>query len=121
VITIWQHFCKNGNIKYKVLYVKALGYNQYTIGHIVGMTALASAIILVPAGILNDRFGSKRIISIRLFLVIPALLDRSLLTAEHKLLVSAFIAGMSLAVVSATFMPFLPKIPGQSSEFTCLA
>src|SRR4051812_46365121 len=62
------------------LYVKALGYNQYTIGHIVGMTALASAVILVPAGILNDKFGPKRIISIGFFLVIPALFARSLLT-----------------------------------------
>jgi MFS family permease len=89
------------------LYVKALGYNQYTIGHIVGMTALASAIVLVPAGIMNDRFGPKRIISIGLCLVIPALIARSLLTGEHMLIVSAFIAGMSLAVVSATLMPFM--------------
>ncbi|KEQ24051.1 MFS transporter [Paenibacillus tyrfis] len=89
------------------LYVKALGYDQMMVGHIVGMAAMAAAIVLVPAGIMNDRFGPKRLVSIGGFLVIAALTARSLIDGEQGLLVSAFLGGMTLAVVSATVIPFM--------------
>lgn len=41
------------------LYIKALGYSQTMVGDIVAMTTLAAALILVPAGLMNDRFGPK--------------------------------------------------------------
>lgn len=89
------------------LYVKALGYEQTMIGHIIGLTALASAIFLVPAGIMNDKFGPKRIASIGLVMIILTLSARSLITAEAGLLVFAFLGGMSIAMISATILPFM--------------
>jgi MFS family permease len=89
------------------LYVKSLGYEQTTVGSIVGMTSLAAAIILIPAGIMNDRFGPKRVITFGLVFTIVALTVRSLFEAEGGMLVSSFFGGMALAVVSATILPFM--------------
>lgn len=89
------------------LYVKSLGYEQTTVGSIVGMTSLAAAIILIPAGIMNDRFGPKRIITVGLVLTIIALTARALIELEGGMLISAFFGGMALAVVSATILPFM--------------
>ncbi|OCT11780.1 MFS transporter [Paenibacillus pectinilyticus] len=89
------------------LYVRSLGYNQTTVGSMVGMTSLAAAIILIPAGIMNDRFGPKRVISFGLIFTIAALTARSLIEVEHGMLIAAFLGGMALAVVSATILPFM--------------
>ncbi|MDR6553252.1 MFS transporter [Paenibacillus qinlingensis] len=89
------------------LYVRSLGYEQTMVGSLVGMTALAAAIILIPAGIMNDRFGPKRIISFGLLFTIAALTARSLIELEEGMMISAFLGGMALAVVSATILPFL--------------
>lgn len=89
------------------LYVRSLGYEQTMVGSIVGMTALAAAIILIPAGIMNDRFGPKRVISFGLIFTIAALTARSLIQLHEGMLISAFLGGMALAVVSATILPFM--------------
>ncbi|WP_317957298.1 MFS transporter [Paenibacillus chitinolyticus] len=89
------------------LYVRALGYDQTMVGQLVGMTAIASAIILIPAGIMNDRFGPKRIVSAGLFFVLLALTARSLFEFKNALLVTSFLGGMSQAIVSATIIPFM--------------
>lgn len=89
------------------LYVRELGYEQTMVGSLVGMTAIASAIILIPAGLMNDRFGSKRVVTFGLLFVVATLLARSLIEAKHGLMVSAFCGGMAQAVVSATILPFM--------------
>ncbi|RTE11520.1 MFS transporter [Paenibacillus whitsoniae] len=89
------------------LYVKSLGFGQTTVGSMVGMSALAAAIILIPAGIMNDRFGPKKVISAGLIFTILALTARSLIQVEHGMLIAAFLGGMALAVVSATILPFM--------------
>jgi MFS family permease len=91
------------------LYIKALGYSQTMVGNIVAMTTLAAAIILVPAGLMNDRFGSKRIVSIGIFLSVAALVTRSVITTEQGLLVSAFMTGLSFAFVSVPLLPFMTE------------
>lgn len=96
------------------LYVKALGYSQTMVGDIVAMTTLAAALVLIPAGLLNDRFGSKRIVTIGIFLVIAALTARSIISAEQGLLVSAFLSGISFALVSVPILPFMTE--NSSSE-----
>ncbi|MGG1554836.1 MFS transporter [Paenibacillus ferrarius] len=89
------------------LYVKSLGFGQTTVGSMVGMSALAAAIILIPAGMMNDRFGPKKVISAGLIFTILALTARSLIQVEHGMLIAAFLGGMALAVVSATILPFM--------------
>ncbi|WP_246042297.1 MFS transporter [Cohnella pontilimi] len=89
------------------LYVRALGYEQTMVGDLVAMTAIASAIILIPAGILNDRFGSKPVVTFGLFAMVLALTARSLFEARHGMIVTAFLGGMSQALVSSTVLPFM--------------
>ncbi|QGQ99414.1 MFS transporter [Paenibacillus psychroresistens] len=89
------------------LYIKALGFTQTTLGNIVGMTALASAIILIPAGIMNDKIGPKKVISFGLIMAIGVLIARTFFVGEQPLLITAFLGGMSLAIVSATILPFM--------------
>lgn len=89
------------------LYVKALGYEQTMVGDIVGMTALAAAITLLPAGILNDRIGAKRLVTTGVVAVIGVFAARALLDGGSALLASAFLGGMSLAIVSVTVLPFM--------------
>jgi len=89
------------------LYVRELGYEPTMVGSLVGMSAIASAIILIPAGIMNDRFGSKRVASFGLLFVVGALLARSLIEGEQGLMISAFGCGMAQAVVSSTVLPFM--------------
>lgn len=89
------------------LYVRSLGYEQTTVGSMVGMTALAAAIILIPAGIMNDRLGPKRVITFGLIFTIAALTARSLIELKEGMLISAFLGGMALAIVSATILPFM--------------
>lgn len=89
------------------LYIKALGYSQTMVGDIVGMTAMAAAIVIIPAGILNDRYGAKKLIVTGLLLAVGALSVRALISQESGLLLSAFAGGMSLALVSATIIPYL--------------
>ncbi|WP_261302030.1 MFS transporter [Paenibacillus andongensis] len=89
------------------LYVRSLGYDQTTVGSMVGMASLAAAIILIPAGLMNDRFGPKRVITFGLIFTIVALTARSLIEVKEGMLVSSFLGGMALAVVSATILPFM--------------
>ncbi|TXK84145.1 MFS transporter [Paenibacillus sp. N3.4] len=89
------------------LYVRSLGYDQTTVGSMVGISSLAAAIILIPAGLMNDRFGPKRVISFGLICVLVALTARSLIDVKEGMLVASFLSGMSLAVVSATILPFM--------------
>ncbi|WP_231571059.1 MFS transporter [Gordoniibacillus kamchatkensis] len=64
---------------------------------------------------MNDKFGPKRVVSFGLFFVLAALTARSLLAAPSGLAATAFLGGMSQAVVSATVLPFMANnsSPGQ--------
>lgn len=89
------------------LYIRSLGYDQTMVGHLVGVTAIASALILIPAGILNDRYGPKRLVTIGLFGVVAAYGARCVLVTEQGLIATAFLGGLAAAVVSATILPFM--------------
>ncbi|WP_228551502.1 MFS transporter [Paenibacillus sp. B01] len=89
------------------LYVKALGHAPTMVGDIVGATALAAALILIPAGLANDRFGAKRMIGIGAAAVIAVLAARAFAAGSGQLTALAFAAGMAQAIVSATILPFM--------------
>lgn len=89
------------------LYVRSLGYDQTMVGQLVGVTAIASALILIPAGILNDRYGPKRLVAIGLFGVVIAYGARCVFVTGQGLIVTAFLGGLATAVVSATILPFM--------------
>ncbi|MGD8188449.1 MFS transporter [Brevibacillus ginsengisoli] len=89
------------------LYIKSLGYGQEAVGNVVAMTALGSAISLIPVGILSDRYGPKRVAQIGLLFAIAALGLRACVSNIHNLGTTAFISGLFLAMVQVTGIPFL--------------
>lgn len=91
------------------LYIKALGFEQAAVGNVVAMTALASAISLVPAGFLSDRVGPKRIAQVGLILATISLGLRAVVSSESGLATTAFISGLFLAMLTVTGIPFLAE------------
>ncbi|MDN7243160.1 MFS transporter [Planococcus sp. N028] len=91
------------------LYIKELGMPETVNGQVISMTALASAIILIPAGFLSDRFGRKWIIIGGALLTAATLFYRSFAIAETPLIYAAFFTGLFMAFVQVSGVPFLAE------------
>lgn len=91
------------------LYIKELGFPESLNGKIIAMTSLASAIMLVPAGFLSDRFGRKKIIIIGAVIAAVTLFYRSLMVSEQSLVYAAFFTGLFMALVQVSGIPFLAE------------
>lgn len=46
------------------LYIRELGYSEAVNGSVISINSLATALMLVPAGIISDRYGRKSILLI---------------------------------------------------------
>lgn len=91
------------------LYLRDLGYTESFVGQTVSLQALAAALILIPAGILSDRLGRKKMMFLAniakgLGMCIAAMTQNSLL-----LLMTVFVIGMSHACFMITNAPFLSE------------
>lgn len=93
-------------------YIRALGFSQQLNGEIIALTSLATAIILVPAGIMSDRLGRKRIMAIGVVVGGIILAVRSLVELESFLLTTGFITGISLAFFQVSIIPWLAENSG---------
>lgn len=91
------------------LYIKELGFPETLNGKIIAMTSLASAIMLVPAGFLSDRFGRKKIIIIGAVVAAGTLFYRSLMVSEQSLVYAAFFTGLFMALMQVSGIPFLAE------------
>ena len=91
------------------LYIKALGMPETVNGNVISMTALATAIILVPAGLLSDRFGRKWLLIGGSGLTVLTLFYRSVETAEGTLVAAAFVTGLTMAFLQVSGVPFLAE------------
>ncbi|MFT4412923.1 MFS transporter [Fredinandcohnia humi] len=90
-------------------YIRELGYPEQTNGTIIAMTSLASAIILVPAGIMSDKIGRKKIMAIGVVISTLALFFRSVLDVEQLLIATAFLTGLSTAFIQVSGVPWLAE------------
>ncbi|WP_332648506.1 MFS transporter [Lysinibacillus sp. 54212] len=91
------------------LYIRELGLPEAVNGSVISVTSLATAIMLVPAGILSDRFGRKWILILGTLLTAFMLLGRSLVTAEQPMLVLGFATGIVWALTQVSGVPFLAE------------
>lgn len=91
------------------LYVLAAGHDQLVVGKVVSVTSLASALSLIPAGILSDRFDRKRVILIGGILTTTTLALRSILEVESALLTTAFIEGLFASLMNVSFLPLISE------------
>lgn len=93
-------------------YIRELGLPQNVNGEIIALTALATALVLVPAGILSDRIGRKKVMTVGILLGGVILMVRSLVELESFLLGAGFATGISLAFFQVSIIPWLAENSG---------
>lgn len=93
-------------------YIRELGLPQSVNGEIIALTSLATAMILVPAGILSDRVGRKKVMAAGIFIGGIILTVRSLVELESLLLSAGFATGISLAFFQVSIIPWLAENSG---------
>ncbi|WP_347791728.1 MFS transporter [Solibacillus sp. CAU 1738] len=76
------------------LYIRELGLPETVNGSVISITSLATAIMLVPAGILSDKLGRKWVLIVGTSLTAIMLLGRSLVMTEQPMLIFAFAMGI---------------------------
>ncbi|MDF2065233.1 MFS transporter [Bacillus sp. Cr_A10] len=91
------------------LYLKELGFPETVNGKVITMTSLASAIMLIPAGFLSDRFGRKWMIIVGSMVTVLTLFYRSVIVEEQSLIYAAFLTGLFMALVQVSGVPFLAE------------
>lgn len=91
------------------LYIKELGMPETINGRVISMTAMATAIMLVPAGYLSDKIGRKWIIVFGAGLVATTLFYRGFTVAETPIIYAAFFTGLFMAFVQVSAVPFLAE------------
>jgi MFS family permease len=91
------------------LYIRELELDGEVSGHVIAMTALATAIILVPAGLLSDKVGRKWMIIIGAALTAVTLTIRSMTATEHTMLIGAFLTGLVWALPQVASVPYLAE------------
>ena len=91
------------------LYIKELGMPETVNGKVISMTALASAIMLIPAGFLSDKFGRKWMIVGGAVFGGMTLFYRSIAVAESPIIYAAFLTGLFMAFVQVSGVPFLAE------------
>lgn len=91
------------------LYIRSIGHSQMVVGNVVATMSLATAIALIPAGILSDRFGRKRVILIGGFTTVITLILRSIIIDQAGLITTAFIEGLFVSLIQVSFIPLLSE------------
>lgn len=91
------------------LYIRELGMPETVNGRVISMTAMASAIMLVPAGFLSDKFGRKWMIVGGAVLTVTTLFYRGIAVSETPIIVAAFLTGLFMAFVQVSGIPFLAE------------
>lgn len=90
-------------------YVRELGYSESVNGEIISVASLATAIILVPAGIIGDKFGRKRVILAGIIVSGFLLVFRAVAVEETSLVYLAFAAGLAGAFLQVSGIPWLAE------------
>ncbi|RSD28332.1 MFS transporter [Mesobacillus subterraneus] len=90
-------------------YIRELGYNELVNGKVIAMTSLATAIILIPAGILSDRAGRKKLMLYGAVSTGLILFTRSIVESQSLLILFAFGTGLASAFIQVSIIPWLAE------------
>ena len=91
------------------IYIQELGLSHEVNGQVIALTALATAIILVPAGIMSDKLGRKRVMVFGVLLTGLILFLRSIVEAQTLLLLTGFATGIFTAFLQVSSIPWLAE------------
>ncbi|AST93167.1 MULTISPECIES: MFS transporter [Sutcliffiella] len=97
-------------------YIRELGFAEQVNGSMIAMSSLAAAIILIPAGLLSDKFGRKKMMVTGVILTSSFMLLRSTFEAEGLLLLTAFLFGLTLAFLQVSAVPWLAENSSQAER-----
>ncbi|MBM7615247.1 MFS transporter [Alkaliphilus hydrothermalis] len=89
------------------LYLQEIGFNKAFMGEMISMSALASAIFLVPVGFLSDRIGRKKTMMIGIFFAAFSQMLRVLVLDSTQLLTFSFLLGTFNSFFMVSNAPFL--------------
>ncbi|MEH7524101.1 MFS transporter [Bacillus sp. JJ1503] len=90
-------------------YIRELGFTERLNGQVISMTALATALILVPAGIMSDRMGRKKAMLFGATATGIVLLFRGVIEIQSLLLLFAFLTGITSAFLQVSLIPWLAE------------
>ncbi|MDW0111064.1 MFS transporter [Sporosarcina aquimarina] len=91
------------------LYIRELGMPETVNGKVISMTALATAVMLVPAGFLSDKFGRKWMITGGAAITVLTLFWRSTAVLEEPIVFVSLLTGIFMAFVQVSGIPFLAE------------
>lgn len=90
-------------------YIRELGFNELVNGKVISMASLATALILVPAGVISDRVGRKRLMIFGALSTGAILLVRSVVETQSMLILFAFGTGLVSAFIQVSIIPWLAE------------
>ncbi|MCD8509804.1 MAG: MFS transporter [Bacillus sp. (in: Bacteria)] len=90
-------------------YIRELGFDDQMNGSVIAMQSIATALLLLPAGILSDRLGRKKLILFGAIFAATSLFLRATLSLDFLLLGSAFMTGMFMAFIMVSSIPLLAE------------
>jgi MFS family permease len=91
------------------LYIKSLGLPDPVAGLCVSAGSIANVVSLVPAGILTDRFGRKRMIMIAGALSGAVTVLQAFVESSIFMVITAFLAGVVNSVIWVSILPLLAE------------
>lgn len=97
------------------LYIRELGMPDTVSGKVISVTAIATALMLVPAGFLSDKIGRKKVLIAGAFFAVFTLYYRSIVIVEEPIVYTAFLTGLFMAFFQVSGVPFLAE-NSKSSE-----
>ncbi|MDQ0257611.1 MFS family permease [Evansella vedderi] len=90
-------------------YIRELGFDDQMNGSVIAMQSIATALLLLPAGILSDRIGRKKLILFGAIFAATSLFLRAVLSLDILLLGTAFMTGMFMAFIQVSSIPLLAE------------
>ncbi|WP_226643481.1 MFS transporter [Mesobacillus subterraneus] len=90
-------------------YIRELGFNELVNGKVISMTSLATALILIPAGILSDKAGRKKLMLFGAISTGFILFARSMVETQSLLILFAFGTGLASAFIQVSIIPWLAE------------
>ncbi|GAF14438.1 hypothetical protein JCM19045_3753 [Bacillus sp. JCM 19045] len=90
-------------------YVRELGFSDALNGNIIAIQAGATAIALLPAGLLGDKYGRKQMILIGAAMLAVSFFIRAIGISEWILLLGAGLTGFFFAFLQVSAIPLLAE------------